>query len=256
MPVLGLGTWRLTGEACVETVRTALKLGYRHIDTAEHYGNHRHVAEGIYDFERSSIFLTTKLWRDYLHREQVRSECERALKELDTDYIDLYLIHWPNKEVPISETLEAMQKLRDDGMVRSIGVSNFTIKHLEEAMETGIQISANQVEFHPHLYQKELLEFCRKAGIVITAYSPLAHGGIMKDPVLREIADSLHKTPAQVSLKWLLSKGTVAIPKASSEEHLRQNMDIFGWELSAEDIAKIDSIKTNERFNNPPYSEF
>lgn len=256
IPILGLGTWNLTGKICIDSVRKAIELGYTHIDTAEVYGNHKEIGKAIRDFDRSKIFITTKVWRDDLRHDDVLKACNRALNELDTDYLDLYLIHWPNREVPVEETLNAMKELRDADKIRSIGVSNFTIRHLQEALEVGVDISINQVEFHPHLYQKELLDFCREKGIVITAYSPLGRGEVLKDKTLIELAEKHSRTPVQISLKWLLQKSMVVIPKASSEEHLRQNIDISSWKLAEDDVKRIDNIGITKRIVDFQFSEF
>ncbi len=252
IPVLGLGTWQLTGSKGADSVRKALELGYNHIDTAEVYDNHREVGRSIVGFDRSELWITSKVWRDVLRHDDLHKACDKALSALGIDYMDLYLIHWPNPEIAMAETLKALKELQDMDKIRSIGVSNFTIRHLKEAFETGVPISVNQVEFHPHLYQKELLDFCKQNNIIITAYSPLGTGAILKDETIAQIAEKTSRTPAQVALKWLLGKGLVVIPKASSEEHLKQNLSVFDWELSGQDIKAIDSIGVKHRI----YDEF
>ena len=248
MPLLGLGTWQLTGDTCTDAVRKALKMGYRHIDTAEIYGNHREVAAGIRDFDREKIFLTSKVWSSDLAEDSVVAACRRALSQLDTDYLDLYLIHWPNEKFPIEDTMAGMKKLVDEGLVRSLGISNFTPGQTEEAIEASdVPIVTNQVEFHPYLFQKEMLSFCEKNKMIVTAYCPVARGEVMDDAVLGEIAERHGKTPAQVSLRWLVQQGVAVIPKSTSEKHLKENMDIFGWKLSSEDMKSIGSIKKEKR---------
>ena len=247
VPQLGLGTWKLTGNDCTAAVETALKLGYTHIDTAEHYGNHVEIAEAIGGFDRSKLFITSKVWLTDLRRGDVLKACDRALKELCTDYLDLYLIHWPNPSVPLAESLGAMSELYRTGKIKSIGVSNFTIRHLEEALGAGVPISMNQVEFHPGLYQKELLDFCKERNIFVTAYSPLGRGGLIGDKTITSIAGKNGKTPAQVCLMWLVQKGMVVIPKAASEAHLKENMCIFGWKLGDADMNSIDAMGSNNR---------
>jgi diketogulonate reductase-like aldo/keto reductase len=255
MPVLGLGTWQMAGKVCEETVRKALELGYRHIDTAEAYGNQKEIGRAMKGFDRPELFLVSKAWTSNLGRDKIIRACERTLRELGTSYLDLYLIHWPNESVPISETMAGMEELVKSGMVRSIGISNFDARLTKEAMDaSGIPVSVNQVEFHPHLYQKELLGFCSKHGIVVTAYCPLARGEALTDATIMEIAESHGKTPAQVSLRWLVQHGLVVIPKTVSEAHLKENMDIFGWRLSAADMKKIDSIGISKRQVNPVYT--
>lgn len=264
IPKLGLGTWQLVGNKCVDVVSNALKLGYRHIDTAEIYGNESEIGKAIKKAEefrvvRREIFITSKVWRDNLHYEDVIKACNESLKRLRTTYLDLYLIHWPNKNIPIEETLNAFKELENQGKVKNFGVSNFTISHLNEALKKakkiGIKLRVNQVEFHPYLYQKKLLEFCKKEGVIITAYSPLARGKALTDKVIKEIASKYNKTPPQVILRWLLNKGLIVIPKASSEKHLKENMDIE-WRLAKEDEELIDRLNKNERIINPPFSEF
>jgi diketogulonate reductase-like aldo/keto reductase len=252
IPVLGLGTWQLTGENCRDIVKKALELDYRHIDTAEGYGNQSEIGKGIKNFERSKIFLTSKVWMNHLHYDDVINACNRTLKELNTDYLDLYLIHWPNPEVPLEETFGALEELVDDGKTKSVGVSNFSINLLKEALEVAeIPITVNQVEFHPYLYRKDLLEFCNKNRIVLTAYSPLGRGILFQDETIREIADKYRKTPAQICLRWGLQKGVVVIPKSGSEKHLKENFAIFDWNISQGDMERIDSLDRGESVLNP-----
>ncbi len=256
IPQLGLGTWMLTGDQCVKSVKKAIELGYNHIDTAQVYGNHKEVGKAISGTDRSELFITSKIWRSDLRYDDVFKACDRALKELGTEYLDLYLIHWPDKDIAMSETLSAMEELQNNGKIISTGVSNFTVLHLQEALSTGMKISVNQVEFHPLLYQKELLDFCKRKGILLTAYCPLARGNLLKNKTLSSIGKIYGKTSAQVSLCWLVQKGIVVIPKASSEKHVLENMEIFDWELSEEDEKTIDNIDVFKRVVDPPFSEF
>jgi len=260
IPVLGLGTWKLNGEKCIFAVKKAIELGYVHIDTAERYGNQPEISEAIKDFDRSKLFLTSKVWHSNLRYDDVLEACEKTLKELNIDYIDLYLIHWPNSSIPLEGTFKAFKELITDGKVKSVGVSNFTTNHLKDALKIAeaaeVPITVNQVEFHPGLYQKDLLEFCRKNNIVVTAYSPLGSGALLQDKVIEEIANRYGKSLAQICLKWLLEKNLVVIPKASSEHHLKDNMEIFDWNLSKEDIEKIDLLGKSDRFVDPNFSEF
>ena len=251
IPILGLGTWELLGKKCEEVVKKALELGYRHIDTAEIYNNHREIGRAIKGFTRSELFITSKIWMSNLRFDDTLKDCESTLKELNTTYLDLYLIHCPNPDIPVEETFRAMKVLSEQGKGKSIGVSNFTIDRLKQALEVEkIPISVNQVEFHPYLYQKELLEFCKKNDIVLTAYCPLGRGRILKDGTIKELGEKHGKGPAQISLRWLIQKGIVVIPKASSEGHLIENMNIFDWELSSDDVNRIDSIGIKERILN------
>lgn len=259
IPILGLGTWQLKGETCKQAIKTAIELGYTHIDTAWIYDNQSEIGEALKEMniEREKYFITSKVWMEDLSYENVIAECAETLHDLQLEYLDMYLIHWPNNKFPVKDTLRAFKDLVDQGKVKSIGVSNFTIKHLKEALEVSdVPISTNQVEFHSHLYQKELLDFCKEKGIVLTAYSPIARGEILNDPVLTEVANKHNKSTAQVALKWLEQKDIVIIPKASSKEHLEDNMDLFDWELTEEEIDQIDNIKTQSRLIDPAFAEF
>lgn len=259
IPVIGLGTWQITGKTCTNAVRNALELGYRHIDTADVYGNHQDIAPALKDtsLSRSELFITSKIHRNDLRFNDVIKTVERLLKELGLEYLDLLLIHWPNKNIPISETLEAFSKLKEEKKVRNFGVSNFTISHLCEALRynSGL-ISLNQVEFHPYLYQKGLLKYCMEKNIVLTAYSPLGRGEIFNDNRVTDLADKYNVSPGQLVLRWIVDKGIVVIPKASSIEHIKDNMDIFGWELPAEVNELLDNLNREERFVCPLFNEF
>lgn len=257
IPILGLGTWQLTGKTCYDAVKTALSLGYTHIDTAEFYDNHKEIGRAIKEFDRKKLFITSKVWFDNLKYDDVLTACDSTLKDLGTDYLDLYLIHWPNKRIDMKETFDALKKLYDDKKIRSVGVSNFTIAHIEYALKVSkVPIVTNQVEFHPYLYQKELLEYCKTKNIVITAYSPLAHGKILNDKTLIEIGKKYDKTSSQIAIRWLIEKEMIVIPKASSESHLKDNIEVFDFKLNKEDISKIDSLNKNSRMINPGFAEF
>ena len=251
MPVLGLGTWRLSAQQCTDVVRLALQLGYTHIDTAEIYGNQKEIGAAINGFDRKELFLVSKAWSNHLRFGDLLKACDSTLQELGTDYLDLYLIHWPNKKVPVQETLRAMQQLKRDGRIRAIGVSNFSILDLHEAEQAGVVIATNQIEMHPLLQQKELLAYCSSKQIAVTAYSPIARGAVFKNETIQKIAERRSKTAAQVSLRWLLQKGAIVIPKASSREHLQQNLDVFGWQLGKEEVALVDAIKKQKTVLNP-----
>ena len=257
IPALGLGTWELIGKNCESAVKTAIELGYNHIDTAEVYGNQKEIGSAINIFERKKIFLTSKVWHGNLKHDSILKACHSTLKDLQTDYLDLYLIHWPNRKIPVKETLSALKSLADSGKVKSIGVSNFTIAHIEEALSFAeIPIVNNQVEFHPYLFQKDLLEYCNSKKIVLTAYSPLGRRKLLNDRTIIEIAKNCNKTPAQVCLNWILQKNCVVIPKASSREHLLENLQAFDFDLSKEDCEKIDSLNKNKRFVDFWFAEF
>jgi 2,5-diketo-D-gluconate reductase B len=245
-PQLGLGTWTLHGSECERTVRSALDAGYRHIDTAEMYDNEDAVGRAIASVAREELFLSSKVWPDHLHADDVRSACESSLERLNTDYLDLYLIHWPNSSVPIEETVGALQRLVDDGRIRAWGVSNFTRSHLEEARRHGT-IAVNQVELHPFFNQRDLAGYCDRIGLPITAYQPLAKGRVNHNHVLSGIALRHGRSPAQVALRWIVQHGHLAIPRSTNERHLRENVDIFDFELDASEMARIDGLQQGGR---------
>ena len=243
IPTVGLGTWRLTGEQCWRSVRTALELGYRHVDTAQDYGNERQVGTALRnsDVDREEVFLTTKLGFRNRGYDDVRRSIQESLAKLGTDYVDLLLIHWPNVTTPLGETLAAMDDLVDDGKIRHLGVSNFGLDRLDRARElTDHGILTDQVQYNPYWSQTELLDYCRIHDIALTAYSPLAHGGVLDDPVLEAIGERYEKTAAQVTLRWLVQQPNVlTVPKATTREHLAENVDVFDFELTDEEIDRI-----------------
>jgi len=246
IPKLGLGTWQNTGPTCTETVRTALELGYRHVDTAQVYDNEAAVGEGIAaaDVDREDLFLTTKVWRSNLRHEDVIDSVEESLDKLGVDYVDLLLIHWPHPRVPIAETLGAMAQLRERGLVEHLGVSNFTRSQLAEARDAvDAPIVADQVLYHPYKDQSALHEYCVDEGVALTAYSPLARGRVLDDRTLAEIGDQHSKSAPQVALRWLVQQeAVVAIPKTTSREHLQDNLAVFDFELSDDEMARIDAL--------------
>lgn len=259
IPVLGLGTWQLTGKKCRETVKKAIEFGYKHIDTAWIYDNQEKIGEAIEEskIKREELFMTSKAWTDNLRYEDVLQQCDETLDQLKVNYLDLYLIHWPNKNIPLEETLHALKKLVDEKKIRSIGISNFNIARVKEAKEKSkIPISVNQVEYHPYLNQENLLKVCMENKIALTAYSPLARKKILDDPILIKVANEVDKKPSQVALRWLIQKNIIVIPKASSEDHLKENMEIFDFELSKEQMDEINDIQIRKRLVNPGFSEF
>jgi 2,5-diketo-D-gluconate reductase B len=249
IPTIGFGTWRLSGRECEEGVADALAAGYRHVDTAAVYGNEREVGRGLAasGVDRADVWLTTKVWPDDLAPERVRASLEGSLARLGTDYVDLYMIHWPNSDVPLATTLEAMAALRDEGRTRELGVSNFPAALYREATHLA-PVIVNQVEFHPYLGQDALLEVCEERDVALTAYRPLAKGDVAGDPVIREIAEARGATPAQVTLRWLIDHPRVsAVPKASSPERRRENLAALELELTPEDRARIDALPKDGR---------
>jgi len=256
VPKLGFGTWQLTGEDCEEGVRDALELGYRHIDTARMYGNEAEVGRGIAasGVERGSIFLTTKLWYTTLRAPDVRAQLEGSLRDLGVEHVDLLLIHWPNEEIPLAETLGAMTELQEEGRVSHLGVSNFPPRLLRDALELA-PIACNQVEYHPFLGQSELLVLARERDLLLTAYSPLAHGEAHRDPVLREIGEAHGKSAGQVALRWLLDQPHVAaVPKASTHEHRAANLDVFDFELSDDERSRVAGLERGLRTADPSWA--
>ena len=258
IPIIGFGTWQLKGKQCINVLKKALEIGYRHIDTAYAYYNQKQVGEMIKKFPRHEIFLTTKLWRDHLDPKKIEWACDFCLKELQLDYIDLFLIHWPNREKPMEDIAYEMLRLKEKGKIKIFGVSNYTIHHLQNLLSQKIDITVNQVEYHPYCNQEDLLTFCKKYNIVLTAYCPMAHGEITTDPVLEDIGQKHKKSAGQVSLRWLVQKGLVIIPKTSSEKHMRENLEIFDFSLSIEEMEKIDSLndKKIKRIIQPDFHEF
>ncbi|MEJ7798071.1 MAG: aldo/keto reductase [Solirubrobacteraceae bacterium] len=249
IPKLGLGTWPLTGDDCVVAVRDALELGYHHIDTARMYGNEAQVGQGLHDSgrNRDEVFLTTKLQPDDLSASGVHDQLEHSLRDLRTEYVDLLLIHWPGSDAPLAETLGAMLEAREAGRVRHVGVSNFSGALLREALELA-PIICDQVEYHPYLGQPEVLELARERDVMVTAYSPLAKGAALREPVLREIGEAHGKSAGQVVLRWLLDQPQVAaIPKASSHEHRVANLEVFDFELSDDERGAIAGLGGEQR---------
>jgi diketogulonate reductase-like aldo/keto reductase len=248
LPRLGIGTWNLDESTARESVRTALAAGYTHVDTAEGYRNETGVGEGLAEADREDVFLTSKVLPSNLHYESVLSACEATLDRLGTDYLDLYLIHWPNPAISLRETFDALERLHDEGLIRNVGVSNFSRYQLLFAQRVSdVPIAVNQIEFHPWLYQADLLEYCRDNDIAVTAAAPLARTEVLSDPEIQNVAAKYGKSPAQVVLRWEIQKGVVPIPKSSSAEHIRANLDVFDWELDDEDVARIDEIDTRKR---------
>jgi 2,5-diketo-D-gluconate reductase B len=247
IPRLGLGTWQNTGEQCVETVRNALEMGYRHVDTAAAYDNEAMVGRGIAmaDVPREDVFVTTKVWRSNLRAGDVEASVRSSLEELGLDRVDLVLAHWPHPRVPMEETLGALADVQAAGLTAHVGVANYTASQLERAIEIAdVPIVTNQVLYHPFMDQSAIARVCREHDVALTAYSPLARGGVLDDDLLNEIGDSHDKSAPQVALRWLLQQdGVVAIPKATSPEHLQANLDVFDFELTDGEMQAIDDCR-------------
>jgi diketogulonate reductase-like aldo/keto reductase len=251
IPALGVGTFQLSGAACRNTVRTALELGYRHIDTAEYYDNEQAVGAAIdaASVDRDEIFLTTKVWRSNLSAGDVRPAVEASLDRLGVDYVDLLLIHWPHPRVPVTETLSAMAELREAGLVTHLGVSNFTRSQLQSAIAAAdAPIVTDQVLCHPFNSQRTLRQFCAESDIALTAYSPLARGAVVGDETLTRIGTEYGKSAPQVALRWLVQQEqVVAIPRSSSGDHLADNLAVFDFELTDTEMERIDDLTGNLR---------
>jgi len=262
IPVLGLGTWQSTGQDCIDVVSQGLKMGYEHIDTAQAYGNEKEVGQGIKQsgVARDKFFLTTKIFPDDLkfQPEKLMAAAKRSLGDLDTDYVDLLLLHWPDDRVPLSETIPALCELQKQGLTRHIGVSNFNIANLTEAEKyADVPIVVNQVEFHPFIKQHTLQTFLNNHHILLEAYSPLARGDVFDNEIIKNIAENHGITPAQVSLAWILSdKDRVAIPKTSNPAHLQGNLDAIDIQLSADELEQIGSLARSDgrKIEHPDYT--
>ncbi|MBG9787877.1 aldo/keto reductase [Brevibacillus laterosporus] len=259
MPWFGIGVFKVEeGSELVSAVKSAIKHGYRSIDTAAIYGNETSVGQAIHEgiqetnLPREDLFVTSKVWNADLGYEATLAAFETSLDKLGLEYLDLYLIHWPVKG-KYKEAWRALEKLYKDGRVKAIGVSNFQIHHLEDLMEEAeIKPMINQVEFHPYLTQKELITFCRAHDIQMEAWSPLMQGQLLDNPVLQEIANKHSKTVAQVILRWDLQHGVITIPKSTKEHRIVENASVFDFELTKEEMDRIDALNQNHRVGPDP----
>ncbi|MFC0297639.1 aldo/keto reductase [Geobacillus jurassicus] len=255
MPWVGLGVYKVKeGEEVRSAVRTALEIGYRHVDTAAFYENEEGVGQAIREsgIPREQVFVTTKVWNTDQGYETTLKAFDRSLKKLGFDYVDLYLVHWPVKG-KYKETYRALEKLYKDGYVRAIGVSNFHIHHLQDVLaDCEIKPMVNQVEYHPRLTQKELHAFCQENGIQLEAWSPLMRGEILSEPTIVDIGRKYGKTPAQVVLRWDLQHGVVTIPKSVTPARIKENADIFDFSLTDEEMKQIDALNLNKRVGPDP----
>jgi len=265
---IGLGTWRMGGgmspdrsgdKKAIEAIRYAVRLGMNHIDTAEIYGgghSEELVGEAVKEFRRDEVFIATKVWQTNLRYDDVLRACERSLRRLQTDYIDLYLIHWPNPSIPLQETMRALEKLYDYGRIRYIGVSNFSAKLVEEARShlSHADVVANQVEYslYERSIERDLMHYCTKTGVTIIAYSPLGHGRLVREissgrgrraRILKELAEKYSKTPVQVALNWVIwHEDVITIPKSIKKNHLEENVGAVGWKLDENDYKLLAEV--------------
>ena len=255
MPVFGLGTY-LSGSSqeTQDIVAYALEIGYRHIDTARFYGNERDIGKAIKKsgIPRKDIFITTKLWNSDHGYNRALEAFEESLEDLGLEYVDLYLIHWPVQTLRM-ESWRALEKLQVEGKCRAIGVSNYMIDHLTDLLAISpVMPAVNQVEFSPFLYQKDLLEFCRSNNIQLESYSPLTKGHMLDDARLSEVARKYSKSTAQILIRWTLQKDVIVIPKSSRKEKIRENADVFDFEISSEDMDRLDALHENMRVSWDP----
>lgn len=245
IPAIGLGTWELRGRTCARLVEQALRFGYRHIDTAQMYENEREVGEGLRasGVDRNDVFVTTKVWTTHFAPNDLERSVKESLKQLRLAQIDLVLLHWPNPRIPLSETLSALANVRRLGMTRHIGVSNFTVALIEQAAALCPEpLVCNQVEYHPYLDQAKVLEACRRHAMALVAYSPVAKGRIKSDETLARIGAAYGKTTAQVCLRWLVQQNVAAIPRTSRIERLSENIEIFDFALTDDEMTQISAM--------------
>ena len=261
IPVVGFGTMRQKGEAGAQAVKDAIEAGYTHIDTADMYGNEADVGQGIKasGAKRENLFVVTKVWVSNVAEGKLQASAEQSLKKLGLDQVDLLLIHWPNKDVSMKEAIGALCSTKKNGLTKHIGISNHTIAMVEEAVAVSSEpLVCNQFEYHPHLNQDKVMAVTKKHGMAFVAYCPLGRadaGGVMTEPVIVDIAKAHGKTPAQIALRWNLQQGNVVIPGSGNKDRIKANLDVFGFELSADEMKKISSLaRPDGRVVNPPHA--
>lgn len=260
IPSFGLGTFRLQGQQVIDSVRNGLAAGYRHIDTAQIYGNEADIAIALADsgVARSDLFVTTKIWTENLAADKLIGSLEASLQRLRMEQVDLTLLHWPSpgNSVPVEESMNALMQARERGLTRLIGISNFTIAQMREAADAvgAANIATNQVEIHPFLQNRKLAGAAREMGIHLTAYMPLAYGKVMHEPVMLDIAARHGATPAQVALAWLLQQGHAVIPSSTRPANLQANLKAVELRLTDNDIARIRTLDSNVRIADPDFA--
>jgi 2,5-diketo-D-gluconate reductase B len=245
IPLLGLGTYELRGRTCTRIVEQALRLGYRHLDTAEMYDNEREVGDGLRasGVKRDNVFVNTKIWPSHFSPPSLERAAKESLVRLRLSEVDLLLLHWPNPQVPLSETLGALAKVKRDGLARHIGVSNFNVALLDEAVRLSPEpLACNQIEVHPFVDQTKIVSACRRHGLVVVAYSPIARGQATRDPVLIEVGKAHGKTPVQVCLRWMGQQDIVVIPRTARMERLESNAAIFDFTLTDDEMERIGRL--------------
>jgi 2,5-diketo-D-gluconate reductase B len=260
IPHIGLGTFRLQGQQARDSVSMGLAAGYRHIDTAQIYGNEDEVGRALADSKRArdEVFVTTKVWTEHLGAAQLVPSLKESLRKLRLEQLDLALVHWPSPQdaVPLAETMQALLEARELGLTRAIGVSNFTVEHMRQAIDAvgAHNIATNQVELHPYLQNRKVASFAHEAGIHITAYMPLAYGRAAADPAIVALAQRIGATPAQVTLAWLLHKGYAVIPSSTRRANLESNLGAAGVVLAPADMATIDALDSGARIADPDFA--
>ena len=258
IPQIGLGTMTLKGDVCVQAVKSALQVGYRHLDTAWFYGNEKEVGEGLRQsgMKRDDVFLCTKVRETHLEPDKFRQSLEESVKNLQLPQVDLLLVHWNNKDIPFKTSIGALCKAKKDGFAKHVGVANFTTTMLDEAWAvTSEPLVCNQVEMHPFINQDKVVAACKKHGMALVAYCPIARGKVPGADVLERIGKAHHKTAAQVSLRYLVQRGVAAIPRTSNPGHMKANLDVYDFELSAAEIAELKVLNANNmRVVNPPHA--
>jgi len=256
IPAIGLGTWQLRGESCAQMVEAALRGGYTHVDTAQGYGNEDEVGEGLSSsgVERKTVFLTTKVRTDKMADGELQRSVEESLRKLRVDHVDLLLLHWPNPLIPLADSIRALNQVKREGLARHIGLSNFTAARLDEAWRlTKEPLVAEQIEYHPYLEQRTMLGALRAREMAIIAYCPIALGKVMGDPVIEAIAKAHGRSAAQVTLRWIVQQGLVAIPKTSKVERLSENLAVFDFALSEAEMARMSALtRPGSRLVNEP----
>jgi 2,5-diketo-D-gluconate reductase B len=260
LPQIGMGTYRLKGNDAREAVKSALSLGYRHIDTAQMYDNEAEVGDGITSsgIPRRQIFLTTKIWYDKLHSSDLINSLHDSLTQLKTDHVNLALIHWPSpdNEVPMEEYLQALRNAQREGLTEHIGISNFTCAQMDQAKAIlgDAPVFTNQVEVHPFLANRRVVEHAQKLGITVTGYMPLAVGRVMENETLQQISHQHNASPAQIAIAWAVSRGLVPIPSSTRPTHQKANLDALKIQLSDEEISAINALDCGERLANPGFA--
>jgi 2,5-diketo-D-gluconate reductase B len=246
IPMVGLGTYGVLGEQVGKTIKRAWELGYRHVDTARNYGNERDIGRAIKDLNREELFITSKVPPSSLTRQGVINSINQSLEDLGTDYVDLFLIHWPSENMDLEMAMEGFKKMRDEGKIINFGVSNFGTIDLDMAIdigeEMGMPVTVNQIQINPRNNNENLRKYCQNKGVAVVGYSPLGGGEMTGNPVIEPIGEKYGKSVSQVIIRWLIQNGVVAIPKATSEQHLREDIEVFDFELSQDEMRILNKL--------------